>query len=581
MQTQDGSGDGHKAGEVTFTRPTTVTSATGVQQAGASSGALDMTINGRRYRIRWLHPGTVEQLRVNVRVEAGDNGSGRMHVETLDLFSPRSRQVFATRAARALGVTAQELDEELSAVLLAVDQAQRAQAVAAAAAPAASAPAEMSDAERAEALELLRDPHLMDRIAGDMEALGYVGEEGNKRLAYLVAVSRKLPEPLSAIVISQSGAGKSGLTSTIERLVPPEDVVFWSRLTPQALYYVEKDFLKRKLVVIEEREGSEAADYSIRALQSRHKLVQAVPVKDPATGSIQTRTMEVEGPAAFLETMTRYSLNPENASRCFELFLDETPAQTLRIQAAQRTARTATGSRRRQHALAIERVHRNAQRLLVPVEVRIPYAEQLTYPIAWMRTRRDNQRLLNLIEAITFLHQQQRALQTESSGARYIEATVEDYAIAYALAAQVLDSGLDELKKPVRDALAVIEQRLEELAKTRGVQRAAVEWTRRDVREWTGQPSHHVKQIMRELENLELVELERSVRGSRYTYRLATDVRRREPLAGLLTPVALYTLVSAAPAAERATPAPAKVEQSGKRPASTPKSTPKRPVSRT
>lgn len=71
--------------------------------------------------------------------------------------------------------------------------------------------------------------------------------------------------------------------------------MFWSRLTPQALYYVEKDFLKRKLVVIEEREGSDAADYSIRALQSKHKLVQAVPIKDPATGTIRTCTMEVEG----------------------------------------------------------------------------------------------------------------------------------------------------------------------------------------------------------------------------------------------------------------------------------------------
>ena len=160
----------------------------------------------------------------------------------------------------------------------------------------------------------------MDRIARDMDAIGYVGEDANKKLGYLIAVSRKLPEPLSAIIISQSGAGKSGLASAIERLVPPEEVVFWSRLTPQALYYVEKDFFKRKLVVIEEREGSDAADYSIRALQSKHKLVQAVPVKDPATGNIRTRTMEVEGPAAFFETTTRLAINPENASRCFELY---------------------------------------------------------------------------------------------------------------------------------------------------------------------------------------------------------------------------------------------------------------------
>ena len=118
---------------------------------------------------------------------------------------------------------------------------------------------------------------------------------------------------------------------------------------------MEKDFLKRKLVVIEEREGSEAADYSIRALQSKHKLVQAVPVKDPATGSIQTRTMEVEGPAAFIETTTRLHINPENASRCFELYLDESPTQTGRVQQAQRAAKTAEGLQLRARAKSSSR----------------------------------------------------------------------------------------------------------------------------------------------------------------------------------------------------------------------------------
>ena len=56
----------------------------------------------------------------------------------------------------------------------------------------------MSDAERQEALALLRSPELMDRIARDLDTLGYVGEESNKKLGYLIAVSRKLPEPLSA-----------------------------------------------------------------------------------------------------------------------------------------------------------------------------------------------------------------------------------------------------------------------------------------------------------------------------------------------------------------------------------------------
>src|SRR5206468_702507 len=111
------------------------------------------------------------------------------------------------------------------------------------------------------------------RIVEDLTRLGYVGEETNKALGYLVIVSRKLEDPLSALILSQSGAGKSGLTELLEQLTPPEEVILFSRLTPQALYYMEKDFLCRKVVVIEEKAGSEEADYSLRTLQSRKKLV--------------------------------------------------------------------------------------------------------------------------------------------------------------------------------------------------------------------------------------------------------------------------------------------------------------------
>jgi DNA primase len=543
-------------------------------------GAVDLDLHTRRYRARWAQLGTVEQLRVNVRIESGTNGSTKTHVETLDLYSARSRRVFAARAAQMLGATVDAIESDLSELLIAVDHAQRAAAMAARTKPVAEPPQIMNDAERAEALAMLRAPDLMDRIARDMDALGYVGEDINKKLGYLIAVSRRLAEPLSAILISQSGAGKSGLAGALERLVPPEDVVFWSRLTPQALYYVEKDFLKRKLVVIEERAGSDAADYSIRVLQSKHKLVQAVPVKDPATGSIHTRTMEVEGPAAFLETTTRLTINPENASRCFELYLDESAAQTGRVQHAQRASKTVEAIARRERGKATERVHQNAQRLLDPVAVAIPFAELLTFPTSWLRTRRDNLRMLNLIEAVAFLHQFQRPRKRLPAGVEYIEASVEDYAIAYSLATTALGFGLDELRKPARDLLALIESKAKALADDRGATLAAITFTRRDVRSWSGLPNHQVKLAMHELEELEYIEVEKAARGSRFVYRLVADARNRHvPLTGLLTPVELMnrladgaTTTSAAMKLRRPpalSSASRKVEQSGKRVVST------------
>ena len=87
----------------------------------------------------------------------------------------------------------------------------------------------MTADDGAAAIALLKDPHLLDHVLSDLEKCGVVGEETNKRLLYLVAVSRKLEDPLSAIVLSQSGAGKSGLTETIGRLCPPEDVALLRR----------------------------------------------------------------------------------------------------------------------------------------------------------------------------------------------------------------------------------------------------------------------------------------------------------------------------------------------------------------
>ena len=167
----------------------------------------------------------------------------------------------------------------------------------------------MSKEEEKEALAFLKRADLMEQIIADLKTIGHVGEDSRKMLAYLIAVSRKLARPLSGIIISGSGAGKSGLVEKIQELTPPEDVEFYSRITPQALYYMDRDALKRKLLIIEERTGGEGADYSIRTLQSRQKLTQAVPIKDPNSGKIRTMTFEVEGPIAYLETTTNANIN--------------------------------------------------------------------------------------------------------------------------------------------------------------------------------------------------------------------------------------------------------------------------------
>jgi hypothetical protein len=388
----------------------------------------------------------------------------------------------------------------------------------------------MSEAERAEALALLRRSDLLDQVARDVDALGYVGEDTNKRLLYLVAVSRKLQDPLSAIVLSQSGAGKSGLTEVIERLTPPEDVVLLTRLTPQSLYYTEPGFLDQKLVIVEERCGSMEADYSIRVLQSRKKLIAAAPVKDPTTGNMRTKVFTVEARAAFIEATTASSVNHENATRCFELSMDESAEQTRRIHERQRVMKTSAGLKLREEAEAICRRHWNAQRLLEGLSVVIPFADELSFPSSWMRTRRDHARFLNLIEVSAFLHQHQREREGDA-----IVAGVADYAAAYALGAEVLAETLTDVRKPLREAFA----RIQGLA-------ADGEGTvsRRQLREALGEPDSTVRRWLGELVELEYLavvgsENGKAGQGKTVRYRpLAAGVGSRA-VVGLLTPAEL------------------------------------------
>ncbi len=83
---------------------------------------------------------------------------------------------------------------------------------------------------RAAAMELLHDPRLLERIVEDFARCSVVGEETNKLVGYLGAVSRHLGEPLAVIVQSSSAAGKSSLMDAVLAFVPEEQRVQYSAM---------------------------------------------------------------------------------------------------------------------------------------------------------------------------------------------------------------------------------------------------------------------------------------------------------------------------------------------------------------
>src|SRR5206468_3928042 len=138
--------------------------------------------------------------------------------------------------------------------------------------PAETTPA-MTDEEKQDALKLLRDPHLLDRILAGFDV---VGETTNKLVGYLAAVSRKLDQPLALVIQSTSAAGKTTLMEAILAFMPPEEVVKYSAMTGQSLYYMGDGSLKHKILAIVEEEGAEKASYALKLLQSEGELPAAL-----------------------------------------------------------------------------------------------------------------------------------------------------------------------------------------------------------------------------------------------------------------------------------------------------------------
>lgn len=453
--------------------------------------------------------GAASFLRVPVRVERGV----AVHLDRVDLSAARARKRFAECTAKKLGLEAARVEEHLVAILALLEKRAQ-EELEEAERPVFAKPVALSDAERVEAFAYLAQQDLLDAVERDLTALGYVGESAAKKLAYLVAVSRKLPGPLAAILRSSSGSGKSALLDLVARLAPPEDVVFLSELTPQALYYLDRDALRHKLLVVDERAGSERADYPIRTLLSRQTLTLAVTLPDAATGRRRTRVVEVEGPVAYLESTTVPILNPENTSRALEIFLDESPEQTRRIQEAQRARRTKAAAADAERIVAL---HRNVQRCIEPSAVTIPFATHLAFPSERPRHRRDHEKFLRLIEASALLH-------------RRCEATIDDYRIAYDLARPALFAATETLSPPARQLLAHLRDR------------ELLDFTRRDLR--LGWPVTRIWRTIQELLRAEAVVLTGRGSDRRCRYQVLDFFAEGEVLTRLLPPAELSRRIS-------------------------------------
>jgi DNA primase len=490
----------------------------------APSGELSLTLGDRLYRVRGIEKNlSYDQLKVLVRASRGTFE----HIDQLEFYVAKQRAAWIKAASVELGLGEDVLKADLAKLLHAVEQRQD-QIIRRELKPATPAPAEaeLEPALRDDALALLRDPQLAERIVADIEACGVVGEGANALVGYLACVSRKLDKPLAIIVQSTSAAGKSTLMDALLALMPEAERVHYSAMTGQSLFYLGEGDLQHKILAIAEEEGVRQAAYALKLLQSQGELTIASTGKDPATGKLVTEEYRVRGPVMLLLTTTAIDVDEELLNRCLVLTINESREQTRAIHARQRAARTLAGVLATKTADAVRARHQAAQQLLRPLLVVNPYAEALTFRDESTRLRRDHQKYLTLIDAIALLHQHQRPLHRVTHAGRlveYIEVTPDDIALANRLANAVLGRSLDELPPQTRRLLGTLTALVGERSRTLAIERSLVRFTRREVREASGLSDTQARIHLDRLVALEYVLAHNGRHGQRFSYELLFD----------------------------------------------------------
>lgn len=318
---------------------------------------------------------------------------------------------------------------------------------------------------KSKAIELLRDPAILDRFADFLGKPGLinkkqkrviVGEDNNKKLLFLAGLSARYAKQLHCIIIGQSGSGKSRLASLLNVFFPRQ-VEELFRATERAIDYLGGD-LSGKILLLKEMAGGQASQYSLRIVmdpESEELRIWTV-VKDAQTNEQRTIEKKTVGSPVFVTTTPSAYFDNQIKNRSWLLSMDESEEQTKEIFDADDIGRKPIIN-----DLTSElNVYLCALQMLQFANVRIPFC--IDYPTKNTKARRARSHLLDLVEVITFLRQyQRRSIEVggnETDLQRYLIATPEDFELAKRIAENSISMNIEELTSNAKKLFELFEE---------------------------------------------------------------------------------------------------------------------------
>lgn len=435
-------------------------------------------------------------------------------IDKIDLASASSRQKYSRMVGSKIGLASYELEAYLDSIANELDNMILKQAQ-----ETVRLPKVLTLNEESAAKKLLQRDDLLQLMADALESCcGIVGEEINRKLCVLITASRLLDKPLGCIIRGNPGSGKSSLISAASKLLPPTDVLYLSRLTPQALYFLPKEQLQHKLLVIDEYEGIANSEYSLRSMMSSQMLSLAITVREG--GKLPTTQLhEIPAKLAVMVSSTQ-SVNAENLSRMIELKMDSSSEQTKRVL---KNIAAAFTSKPPQFDII-----RNANQLLKPCNVIVPFADKLVFNSSSVQARRQFGQLIGLIKAHAGLMQAHREHQGVSDGTVTIVADEMDYKAVHGLLGAIVthnEESLTPFTQNLLDTLTTSDKGCVTIKEVMGEMRCSYSKAYRS---------------LGDLQKLGLVQADKCVNGIERSYMIAPYTALGTGMSGLPEPEKLY-----------------------------------------
>lgn len=314
----------------------------------------------------------------------------------------------------------------------------------------------------------VKDPKILDIIA---QSYSYkiVGESNNIKVLFCACISRKLPRKyrLSAIIASQSSAGKSNLVNNI--LSPfRKDVIDYTDYTQAFLKRQIAFSMDGKIFKMEQmektNENKQASIGSLKFLLTEGKLRVGLVERDQ-TGKQTPTTLEVNGIPVFISTSTNFNIDPETLNRTFLMQVDESEEQTKRIIShifeSYRTLNI--NDKWETEVRELEKLVEIYSGLCHQItDIIIPFGKKIMnrIPTSQITIRRDLQKILNLTCVIAFLHASNRTRIQDVDGKTFLIGSFgeTEKRFTYALIAEPSD-----FKEALEIAGSTIKQTLNKL----------------------------------------------------------------------------------------------------------------------